>query len=281
VPGPAGGGGGEGCSVPRSGCRGSAQGPAGSLEGARPSGVVSWPEDMTQAPAGPPPPPGPRPDARPPGHHEGEQFAGGDGQHAGAHQGLGAEPGPGEADHDAISPSGPDGARLAHVSEDHVLQADRPDGPGRVEDRFLSADQQGALLAGVAFLDGLPARRERAGVTCSATISIRSRRNSRRARGSRLATGSSSSSNPGRLATARVRASWARWPPDSDPARCGLRPSWLMRRAASSLSQPGLSRAPIRRWPATESLRRPARPRRGSRPGRAAPGCRSAARPGR
>ena len=104
-----------------------------------------------------------------PGH---QQDGAGDGQHAGAHQGLGAEPGPGEADHDAISSPATVGARgvarLAHVGEDHVLQGDRPDGPGRVEDRAGGADQQRALLAGVAFLDDVPARRERAGVTAGA-----------------------------------------------------------------------------------------------------------------
>ena len=42
----------------------------------------------------------------------------------------------------------------------------------------------------------------------------------RRASGSRLATGSSRISSSGRFATATVRASWARWPPESLPAFC-------------------------------------------------------------
>ncbi|MCW2933959.1 MAG: hypothetical protein JWM19_4921 [Actinomycetia bacterium] len=91
---------------------------------------------------------------------------------------------------------------------------------------------------------------------CSATTSIRPWRNSRRASGSRLAAGSSRIITSGRLAIARVRASWARWPPDSDPARCrGSRPSCSTRRRASAASQPGLSQPPRRRWSATESRR--------------------------
>ena len=88
----------------------------------------------------------------------------------------------------------------------------------------------------------------------SATTSIRLCRNSRRASGSRLATGSSRRMTSGRFATAMVRASWARWPPDSDPPRWrGLRPSRAIRCSARSPSQPGLSQAPIRRCPATDS----------------------------
>ena len=69
-----------------------------------------------------------------------------------------------------------------------------------------------------------------------------------------LATGSSRISRSGRLATARVRASWARWPPDSLPAFIpGSRPSLLIRSAASLVSQPGLRWAPSRRWSAMEN----------------------------
>src|SRR6185437_8940690 len=57
-------------------------------------------------------------------------------------------------------------------------------------------------------------------VSFSATDSIRWRRKPRRASGSRLATGSSRMSNSGRFATATVRASCARCPPDSLPAFC-------------------------------------------------------------
>ena len=78
-------------------------------------------------------------------------------------------------------------------------------------------------------------------------------RNSRRASGSRLATGSSRTSSSGRFATARVRASWARWPPESRPARWrGSRPSCSIRRSARPRSQRGLSQAPRRRWSATD-----------------------------
>ena len=64
----------------------------------------------------------------------------------------------------------------------------------------------------------------------STTTSMRLCRNSRRASGSRLATGSSRTSSSGRLATARVSASCARWPPESLPARCvGSRPSSSIR----------------------------------------------------
>ena len=59
----------------------------------------------------------------------------------------------------------------------------------------------------------------------SATASISTCRNSRRASGSRLATGSSSTSSSGRLARPSVSASWARCPPESWPARCrGIQP---------------------------------------------------------
>src|SRR6266516_1009716 len=72
--------------------------------------------------------------------------------------------------------------------------------------------------------------------------------------GSRLATGSSRISSSGRLAMARVRASWARWPPDSRPAfTAGSRPSLLIRSAASFASQPWLRWAPSRRWSAMEN----------------------------
>ncbi len=83
----------------------------------------------------------------------------------------------------------------------------------------------------------------------SATTSIKAWRNSRRASGSRLATGSSSTSRAGHLATAMVSASCARWPPDSLPALwCGSRPSWAIRVSAVSWSQLGFVRAPKRRW---------------------------------
>ena len=86
--------------------------------------------------------------------------------------------------------------------------------------------------------------------SCSATVAISSCRNSRRASGSRLATGSSRMSSSGRFAMARVRASWARWPPDSFPARwSGSRPSWLMRRLAPTTRPPVLPRPQPRRDP--------------------------------
>ena len=90
--------------------------------------------------------------------------------------------------------------------------------------------------------------------SCSATASMRSCRNSRRASGSRLATGSSRISTCGRLATPSVSASWARWPPDSFPARCARsRPSRWIRSRARASSQPGLRWAPSRRWSSTLS----------------------------
>jgi hypothetical protein len=76
---------------------------------------------------------------------------------------------------------------------------------------------------------------------CSATVPVRSCRKSRRASGSRLATGSSRMSSSGRLAMARVWASWARCPPDSRPAfAAGSRPSFVIRSAAGRAPQPGL-----------------------------------------
>ena len=76
-------------------------------------------------------------------------------------------------------------------------------------------------------------------------------RNSRRASGSRLATGSSRMSSSGRLARPRVSASWARWPPESRPAFwAGSRPSRSTRDRATASSQRGLRWAPSRRWSA-------------------------------
>ena len=75
----------------------------------------------------------------------------------------------------------------------------------------------------------------------SATKAIRLCRNSRRASGSRLATGSSRISRSGRFAMARVSASWARCPPESLPAFCGgSRPSFVMRSSARPVSQRGV-----------------------------------------
>src|SRR5215469_15993130 len=83
--------------------------------------------------------------------------------------------------------------------------------------------------------------------------SARLSRNSRRASGSRLAIGSSRISSSGLLATASVRASWARWPPDSFPARCrGSRPRRSIRPRARAASQPGFILAPSLRWSATD-----------------------------
>ena len=76
---------------------------------------------------------------------------------------------------------------------------------------------------------------------CSATASIRPCRNSRRASGSRLATGSSRISSSGRLARPRVRASWARCPPESFPARWpGSRPSCSIRRSGDGVVPAGV-----------------------------------------
>src|SRR4051812_23588056 len=59
--------------------------------------------------------------------------------------------------------------------------------------------------------------------------------------GEAVATGSSRMSSSGRLAMARVRASWARWPPESRPAFCaGSSPSAAIRPAATAASQRGL-----------------------------------------
>ena len=78
--------------------------------------------------------------------------------------------------------------------------------------------------------------------------SMTSARNVRRASGSRLATGSSSTSSSGRLPMARVSASCERWPPESFPARCARSsPSALIRSWAAASSQSGFVRAPRRR----------------------------------
>jgi hypothetical protein len=52
----------------------------------------------------------------------------------------------------------------AHVGQHQVLEADRRDGPGRIEDRAVRADQQDGLLVGVAFGDDFLAGGEAAGV---------------------------------------------------------------------------------------------------------------------
>ena len=91
-------------------------------------------------------------------------------------------------------------------------------------------------------------------ISSSATASISTCRNSRRASGSRLATGSSRTSSSGRFASPSVSASWARWPPESWPARWpGSRPRRSIRRRAAASSQRGLRCAPRRRWSATVS----------------------------
>ena len=51
----------------------------------------------------------------------------------------------------------------------------------------------------------------------SATAAVSVPRKCRRASGSSAATGSSSSSTRGRLASVSASATWARWPPDSLP----------------------------------------------------------------
>ena len=98
-----------------------------------------------------------------------------------------------------------------------------------------------------------------------------SARNSRRASGSRLATGSSSTSSSGRLPMASVSASCERWPPESSPARWSRsRPSRSIRSVGQSPVPPGFSvrteaqvvgdrQRPVQR----------ARPGRRTRPGRA------------
>ena len=114
--------------------------------------------------------------------------------------------------------------------------------------------------------------------SCSATASIRSCRNSRRASGSRLATGSSRISSSGRLAMARVSASWARCPPDSvpgplvrvqvqplDPAAGQFRvPARVEARAQPQViadRQPGVDRRVLGQEPDPGQLRRAGRGR--------------------
>ena len=83
-------------------------------------------------------------------------------------------------------------------------------------------------------------------VPVSATLPISDCRNSRRASGSRLATGSSSSSSRGRLASASASATWARCPPESLPTgRFGGMPSWASRLRASAPSQRRFSLPPM------------------------------------
>ena len=110
-----------------------------------------------------------------------------------------------------------------------------------------------------------------------------SSRNSRRASGSRLATGSSRTSRSGRFGRASVSASWARWPPESRPARWrgvqaepvhpvaprGGVPARVEPRAQAQVVGDGQAR------------RRAGRPARRNRPGRSRaprPGCRRAPR---
>ena len=79
----------------------------------------------------------------------------------------------------------------------------------------------------------------------SATTSITDFRNSRRASGSSDATGSSSRSSSGRLASASVSATCACWPPESLPTFCSSgRPSRSIRSRATRSSQLGLSLRP-------------------------------------
>ena len=58
--------------------------------------------------------------------------------------------------------------------------------------------------------------------------------------------------NSGRFATARVSASWARWPPESVPARClGSRSRSSMRRSGQVGVPAGVQCAPSARWSST------------------------------
>ena len=52
-------------------------------------------------------------------------------------------------------------ARLSHVREHEILEAERLDRPGRVEDRAVAAHEQRALPVGVALLDDVLVARER------------------------------------------------------------------------------------------------------------------------
>jgi len=64
----------------------------------------------------------------------------------------------------------------------------------------------------------------------SATAAMSAAMNSWRASGSRLDSGSSRISSRGRLARARVSATWARWPPESLPTLCrGAMSRWPVR----------------------------------------------------
>src|SRR5580700_9543282 len=79
-------------------------------------------------------------------------------------------------------------------------------------------------------------------------------RNSRRASGSRLAIGSSSKNSSGLLASTRVRATWARSPPDRALIRArGRMPSRPIRSAATTASNPRFMQRPMSRTSATRS----------------------------
>jgi len=83
--------------------------------------------------------------------------------------------------------------------------------------------------------------------SASRTAEVSVARKFRRASGSSAATGSSSSSNRGRLASVSASATWARWPPDSVPTRWSggmlSSASWARTNEAS---QCGFMCAPIR-----------------------------------
>ena len=82
-----------------------------------------------------------------------------------------------------------------------------------------------------------------------ATASARMARKFRLASGSSAATGSSSSSSLGFLARVSARASWARWPPDSEPAaRSSGIFSDLSRSLTKAASQRRFRRAPMPMW---------------------------------
>src|SRR5260370_35266744 len=53
-------------------------------------------------------------------------------------------------------------ARIAQVGEDEIFERDWLHVPGRIEDRLAGAHEEHALLVGVALLDDLLIRRQRA-----------------------------------------------------------------------------------------------------------------------
>src|SRR5260370_7660564 len=55
-------------------------------------------------------------------------------------------------------------ARIAQVGEDEIFERDWLHVPGRIEDRLAGAHEEHALLVGVALLDDLLIRRQRARV---------------------------------------------------------------------------------------------------------------------